>query len=597
MANVLTDFLDKFEPVEEENLFACDEVVPEGSQECSCDLESSCQSSDAANEALRNIRNFDAKSGKNTAQFISDVAEAGAAIPELYHRDFMRRLREKLSGQRAQNIDLAKFESIQALISYLDTNYGHNKSTMTLITELGQLAQRDSESVFDYSERLSDLTDELKIAENRDKSGIAITEACLIETFVRGLKQDIITRMPKTETLRDAYREAQRIEKILIAEKELRSKNTTARGCVFCNTKSHETLDCEVFLAIKRKNTPAPDTSETRVDNAYYAPRVKLPYVVTCDASAFAIGGFLAQKNNGIDMPIGFASRTLTDTEKKYDTYSREALAIVFTITKFKPYLMGNRFTVYTDHKPLLYFRNSSTDPNSRHRSQRYDNSSIKGLQGLEDEVILKRRYEEIMNDWVVNHLELKGRELLVQSDHCRLRRRGPLVRIHSARVVETEDPASSSIEERVETEESSSRTTTSRAGTGGSSSRVTTPNAGEASPTSRAMTSRAGARGSSVKPTTTGAIGGGSSSTRAPKAPRNVRASCLTASSKARAWDGSEGDEHPGCPHHRATDHGARPPWGKGPWAPPPAGYSSSHNIIKANFTSSTTGRSCPGQ
>uniref|UniRef100_A0ABD2WYV3 Reverse transcriptase RNase H-like domain-containing protein n=1 Tax=Trichogramma kaykai TaxID=54128 RepID=A0ABD2WYV3_9HYME len=64
-------------------------------------------------------------------------------------------------------------------------------------------------------------------------------------------------------------------------------------------------------------------------------------------------------------MPIGFVSRTLNDAERKYDTYSREALAIVFTISKFKPYLMGNRFTVYTDHKPLLYFRNS-TDPNSR---------------------------------------------------------------------------------------------------------------------------------------------------------------------------------------------------------------------------------------
>ncbi|KAL7301789.1 hypothetical protein TKK_0005777 [Trichogramma kaykai] len=226
-------------------------------------------------EALRNIRNFDAKSGKNTAQFISDVAEAGASIPELYHRDLIRRLREKLIGQRAQNIDLAKFESIQALIRYLDTNYGHNKSTMTLITELGQLAQRDSESVFDYSERLGDLTDELKIAESRDKSGIAITEACLIETFVRGLKQDIITRMPKTTTLGDAFREAQRIEKILMAEKELRSKNSTAKGCVFCNTTGHETLACEVFLAIKRKNTPAPDTGEARVDNAYYTPRIK----------------------------------------------------------------------------------------------------------------------------------------------------------------------------------------------------------------------------------------------------------------------------------------------------------------------------------
>uniref|UniRef100_A0ABD2WAF5 Uncharacterized protein n=1 Tax=Trichogramma kaykai TaxID=54128 RepID=A0ABD2WAF5_9HYME len=139
----------------------------------------------------------------------------------------------------------------------------------------GQLAQRDSESVFDYSERLGDLTDELKIAESRDKSGIAITEACLIETFVRGLKQDIITRMPKTTTLGDAFREAQRIEKILMAEKELRSKNSTAKGCVFCNTTSHETLACEVFLAIKRKNTPAPDTGEARVDNAYYTPRIK----------------------------------------------------------------------------------------------------------------------------------------------------------------------------------------------------------------------------------------------------------------------------------------------------------------------------------
>uniref|UniRef100_A0ABD2X715 Reverse transcriptase RNase H-like domain-containing protein n=1 Tax=Trichogramma kaykai TaxID=54128 RepID=A0ABD2X715_9HYME len=63
-------------------------------------------------------------------------------------------------------------------------------------------------------------------------------------------------------------------------------------------------------------------------------------------------------------MPIGFASRTLTDTERKHDTYSREALAIVFTILKFKPYLIGKQFTVYTDHKPLLYFKNS-TDPNS----------------------------------------------------------------------------------------------------------------------------------------------------------------------------------------------------------------------------------------
>uniref|UniRef100_A0ABD2WHY2 Reverse transcriptase RNase H-like domain-containing protein n=1 Tax=Trichogramma kaykai TaxID=54128 RepID=A0ABD2WHY2_9HYME len=91
----------------------------------------------------------------------------------------------------------------------------------------------------------------------------------------------------------------------------------------------------------------------------------KLPYLVTCDASGYAIGGFLAQSKNRVELPIGYVSRMLTDTERRYDTYSREALVIVFTIEKFKPYLLGNKFTVYTDHKPLLYFRNSK-DPNSR---------------------------------------------------------------------------------------------------------------------------------------------------------------------------------------------------------------------------------------
>ncbi|CAB0027963.1 unnamed protein product [Trichogramma brassicae] len=342
---------------------------------------------------------------------------------------------------------------------------------------------------------------------------------------IPGLKQDIITRMPTVLTLEDAYREAQKIEKTLIAEKELRS-NTT-KYCVFCNDASHETLNCEVFLAIKRKHAAPLETAEVHLPQykkercghcgstehtvtncvKFFAPNIKterkepevitinkiedltlcgfcnrpnhainncleywnsvnpqqghnarprpqgegvkcdpkkldaikkfptpktvknvrqflglaeyyrrfirnfagiakplseltkksidfewteecekainilkeklceqpilkianpkLPYIVTCDASAFAIGGFLAQRKDKIDMPIGFVSRTLNETERKYDTYSREALAIVFTISKFKPYLMGNRFTVYTDHKPLLYFRNS-TDPNSR---------------------------------------------------------------------------------------------------------------------------------------------------------------------------------------------------------------------------------------
>ena len=64
-------------------------------------------------------------------------------------------------------------------------------------------------------------------------------------------------------------------------------------------------------------------------------------------------------------MPIAYDSRSLSDTEKKYDTYEKEALAIIFCVTHFCPHLYGRKFTVVTDHKPLIWFQNSK-DPCSR---------------------------------------------------------------------------------------------------------------------------------------------------------------------------------------------------------------------------------------
>ena len=44
---------------------------------------------------------------------------------------------------------------------------------------------------------------------------------------------------------------------------------------------------------------------------------------------------------------------------KKYDTYEKEALAIIFCVTHFRHYLYGRKFTLVTDHKPLVWFQNS----------------------------------------------------------------------------------------------------------------------------------------------------------------------------------------------------------------------------------------------
>ena len=66
------------------------------------------------------------------------------------------------------------------------------------------------------------------------------------------------------------------------------------------------------------------------------------------------MGGILSQGEINEDQPIAYISRTLTDNELKYDTYEKEALAIVYCVKYFRPYLYGRKSTLITDHKPLL---------------------------------------------------------------------------------------------------------------------------------------------------------------------------------------------------------------------------------------------------
>ena len=75
---------------------------------------------------------------------------------------------------------------------------------------------------------------------------------------------------------------------------------------------------------------------------------VKKPVTVSCDVSNFGLGAVL-QENK----PIAYASRALTDTEKRYAQIEKQLLAVVYALEKFNQYVYGKTVQVESDHKHL----------------------------------------------------------------------------------------------------------------------------------------------------------------------------------------------------------------------------------------------------
>jgi len=123
------------------------------------------------------------------------------------------------------------------------------------------------------------------------------------------------------------------------------------------------------------------ETAFAKVKNMLSTDRVlvaydtNLPLTLACDASAYGLGAVLSHVSpNGEERPIAFASRTLTDSEKNYAQVEREALSLIFGVTKFHIYIYGRKFTLVTDHQSLTTILGPKTNipPIAAMRMQRW---------------------------------------------------------------------------------------------------------------------------------------------------------------------------------------------------------------------------------
>ena len=111
------------------------------------------------------------------------------------------------------------------------------------------------------------------------------------------------------------------------------------------------TKECtDAFEELKRRLATAP---------ILIAPCWDKEFQVYVDASNVAIGAVLSQKDKkNFDHPIYYASRQLVAAERNYTTTEREALGMIYSVQKFRYYLLGYPFVFHVDHDALKYMIN-----------------------------------------------------------------------------------------------------------------------------------------------------------------------------------------------------------------------------------------------
>jgi len=122
--------------------------------------------------------------------------------------------------------------------------------------------------------------------------------------------------------------------------------NLTRKNATFVWSQECETA----FQALKERLMTAP---------ILVPPRDEGKYVLDTDTSDTALGAVLQQEQDGQLRVIGYASRALTNAERRYCITREELLGVVYGLKKYRQHLLGRQIVFRTDHAALTFLKNT----------------------------------------------------------------------------------------------------------------------------------------------------------------------------------------------------------------------------------------------
>lgn len=156
--------------------------------------------------------------------------------------------------------------------------------------------------------------------------------------------------------------------------------------------------------------------------------------ILYTDASPNALGAVLVQESSTRSPRIiSFASKALTDTEKRYAQNQREALATVWAVEHFSFLLLGRHFTLRTDAQGVTFILNRSRENSKRALTRadgwalrlspyNYDVEYIRGRENIADPpsrlyVGSDEPFDEQHSPWEVAVLEANSVGFLTEKE------------------------------------------------------------------------------------------------------------------------------------------------------------------------------------